>query len=160
MSFGIFNSPKKRTKKFDFTTMVLQFKLFSFFFCENWRHQTDILKLTDLYLTHSLSGLYFSLGASLILKNDDTMVRVEPIVTILSVEREIYDAFISRLQLKSLQFQSFFFGIFSCWHFVITHFFTTLSSKNGPKCFWLGKSSVWQTSKNILQKVKIISCFI
>ena len=66
------------------------------------------------------------------------MVRVEPIVTILSVEREIYDAFISRLQLKSLQFQSFF----------------------GPKWFWLGESSVLQTSKNILQKVKIISCFI
>ena len=43
------------------------------------------------------------------------MVRVEPflsIVIILSVEREIYEAFISRLQLKSLQFQSFFSELF------------------------------------------------
>ena len=31
--FGIFNSPKKRLKKFDFTTMVPQVKLFSFVFC-------------------------------------------------------------------------------------------------------------------------------
>ena len=30
--FGIFNSPKKRTKKFDFTTMVPQVELFSFVF--------------------------------------------------------------------------------------------------------------------------------
>ena len=30
--FGIFNSPKKRTKKFSFTTMVTQVKLFSFVF--------------------------------------------------------------------------------------------------------------------------------
>ena len=30
--FGIFNSPKKRTKEFDFTTMVPQVKLFSFVF--------------------------------------------------------------------------------------------------------------------------------
>ena len=48
-SFGIFKSPKKGTKKIDFTTMVPQVKLFSFFFWENWRHQKDILKLTDLY---------------------------------------------------------------------------------------------------------------
>ena len=33
--FGIFNSPKKRTKKFDFTTIVPQVKLVSFVFCEN-----------------------------------------------------------------------------------------------------------------------------
>ena len=33
--FGIFNSPKKRTKKFDFTTMVFQVELFSFVFWEN-----------------------------------------------------------------------------------------------------------------------------
>ena len=33
--FGIFNSPKKQTKKFDFTTMVSQVKLFSFIFWEN-----------------------------------------------------------------------------------------------------------------------------
>jgi hypothetical protein len=34
--FGIFNSPKKRMKEFDFTTMVPQIKLFSFlFFLEN-----------------------------------------------------------------------------------------------------------------------------
>ena len=36
--FDIFNSPKKRTKKFDFTTMVPQVELFSFVFWENWRH--------------------------------------------------------------------------------------------------------------------------
>ena len=46
--FGIFNSPKKRTKKFNFTTMVPQVELFSFVFWENWRHQKDISKLTDL----------------------------------------------------------------------------------------------------------------
>ena len=33
--FGIFNSPKKRTKKFDFTTMVPQVELFLFTFWEN-----------------------------------------------------------------------------------------------------------------------------
>ena len=37
--FGIFNSPKKRTKKFDFTTIVPQVELFSFVFWENLRHQ-------------------------------------------------------------------------------------------------------------------------
>ena len=46
--FGIFNSPKKQTKKFNFTTMVPQVELFSFFFWENWRHKKDISKLTDL----------------------------------------------------------------------------------------------------------------
>ena len=46
--FGIFNSPKKRTKKFDFTTMVPQVELFSFVFWENSRYQKDISKLTDL----------------------------------------------------------------------------------------------------------------
>ena len=38
-------------KKFDFTTMVPQVELFSFVFWENWRHQKDISKLTDLYDT-------------------------------------------------------------------------------------------------------------
>ena len=33
--FGIFNSPKKRTKKFDFTTMVPLVELLSFVFWEN-----------------------------------------------------------------------------------------------------------------------------
>ena len=33
--FGIFNSPKKRMKKFDFTTMVPQVELFLFVFWEN-----------------------------------------------------------------------------------------------------------------------------
>ena len=46
--FGIFNSPKKRMKKFNFTTMVPQVDLFSFMFWENRRHQKDISKLTDL----------------------------------------------------------------------------------------------------------------
>ena len=32
--FGILNSPKKRTKKFDFTTMIPQVDLFSFVFWE------------------------------------------------------------------------------------------------------------------------------
>ena len=36
--FGIFNFPKKRTKKFDFTTVVPQVELSSFVFWENWRH--------------------------------------------------------------------------------------------------------------------------
>ena len=33
--FGVFNSPKKRTKKFDFTTIVPQVEMFSFVFWEN-----------------------------------------------------------------------------------------------------------------------------
>ena len=33
--FGIFNSPKKRTRKLDFTTMVPQVELFSFVFGDN-----------------------------------------------------------------------------------------------------------------------------
>ena len=33
--FGVFNSPKKQTKKFDFTTMVTQVELFLFVFWEN-----------------------------------------------------------------------------------------------------------------------------
>ena len=53
--FGIFNSPKKKMKKNDFTTMVPQVELFSFIFWENWRHQKDISKLTDLYLVKGLS---------------------------------------------------------------------------------------------------------
>ena len=51
---GIFNYPKKRTKNFNFTTMVLQVELFSFVFWENWRNQKDISKLTDLYWEHSV----------------------------------------------------------------------------------------------------------
>ena len=47
----LFGSIFKRTKKFDFTTKVPQVELFfSFVFWENWRHQKDISKLTDLYL--------------------------------------------------------------------------------------------------------------
>ena len=48
MTYGIFNSPKK-TKKFNFTTMVSQVELFLFFLWENWRHQKDVSKLNDLY---------------------------------------------------------------------------------------------------------------
>ena len=33
--YGVLNSPKKRTKKIDSTTMVTQVKLFSFVFGEN-----------------------------------------------------------------------------------------------------------------------------
>ena len=33
--FGIFNSAKKRTENFDFTTMVPQVELFSFVFWKN-----------------------------------------------------------------------------------------------------------------------------
>ena len=33
--FGIFNSPKKRTKQFDFTTLAPQVELFLFVFWEN-----------------------------------------------------------------------------------------------------------------------------
>ena len=46
--FGIFNSHKKQTKKFDFITMVPKVKFISFIFWENLRHQKDISKLTDL----------------------------------------------------------------------------------------------------------------
>ena len=46
--FCIFNSPKKRTKKFNSTTMEPQVELFLFVFCENCRHQKDISKLTDI----------------------------------------------------------------------------------------------------------------
>ena len=46
--FGIFNSPKRQTKKFDFITMVPQVELFSFIFWENWRHHKYISKLRDL----------------------------------------------------------------------------------------------------------------
>ena len=52
--FVIFNSSEKWTKKFDFTTPVPQVKLCLFFFGENWRHQKDISKLTDLYHTTAL----------------------------------------------------------------------------------------------------------
>ena len=45
--YGILNSPKKLTKKLNFTTTVPQVKLFLFVFLENWRHQKDISKLTD-----------------------------------------------------------------------------------------------------------------
>ena len=41
--FSIFNSPKKRKKKFDFTTMVPQVELFSFVFWENWRPKKKFL---------------------------------------------------------------------------------------------------------------------
>ena len=46
--FGIFNSPKKWTKKFNFNPTVTQVELFSFVFWENGRHQKYISKLTDL----------------------------------------------------------------------------------------------------------------
>ena len=46
--FGILNSPKKWTKKFDFTTMYLRLTCFRSFFGRNQRHQKDISKLTDL----------------------------------------------------------------------------------------------------------------
>ena len=49
MSFWYLHAPQKRRKTFDFTTMVPQVELFSFVFWENWRHQKDISKLTDLY---------------------------------------------------------------------------------------------------------------
>ena len=50
--FTIFNYPKKLAKKVDFTTVwyVPQVELFSFDFWENWRHQRDISKLTDIFL--------------------------------------------------------------------------------------------------------------
>ena len=51
--------PKKRTKKFDSTTMVSQVELFSFVFWENWRHQKDISKLTDFRRTNKLGRNIF-----------------------------------------------------------------------------------------------------
>ena len=47
---GIFNSSNKQTKKFDLTTMALQVELFLFIFQNNWKHQKDISKFTDLSL--------------------------------------------------------------------------------------------------------------
>ena len=43
-----FNSPKKRTKKFCPSRLGQKFEFSSSFFWENWRHQNDISKLTDL----------------------------------------------------------------------------------------------------------------
>ena len=48
--WGTSISSKKRTNKFDFTTMIPQVDLFSFVFWKNWRLQKTISKLTDLYL--------------------------------------------------------------------------------------------------------------
>ena len=81
-----------------------------------------------IYTTHSLSGLYFSLGASQILKNDDTMVRVEPflsIVIILSVERNLWGIYFPTATVI-ITFSILLFGIFSYWHFFITHPFLQL----------------------------------
>ena len=48
--FGIFKSPKKGTKKFDVTCKYgASSQIVSFVFWENWRHQKNISKLTDLY---------------------------------------------------------------------------------------------------------------
>ena len=46
--FGILDSSKKRTKKFDLATMIPQVDLFSFVFWKNLKTQKDISKLTDL----------------------------------------------------------------------------------------------------------------
>ena len=48
--FGIFNSPKKRMKKFNFTTMIPQVDLFSFVFLEEIE---DTKKTFRNYLTFS-----------------------------------------------------------------------------------------------------------
>ena len=57
--FAMLNSSKKTNKKLDFTTVIPQLVVlilgyamgrivFGRFFWKNWRHQKDILKLTDL----------------------------------------------------------------------------------------------------------------
>jgi hypothetical protein len=46
--FGVLNSSKKQTKKFDLTTMISQVEFFLFVFWKNSKHRKDILKLTDL----------------------------------------------------------------------------------------------------------------
>ena len=46
--FGILNSSKNRTQKFDLTTVIPQLDWFSLDFGRIWRHQKDISKLTDL----------------------------------------------------------------------------------------------------------------
>ena len=53
--FGIFNCPKKQTKKFNFTIMVPKVKLFLFVFWENWRHQKDISILNRHRKCNSIS---------------------------------------------------------------------------------------------------------
>ena len=40
--YGFSDSSKKRTKKFDFRTIILQIELFSFIFWKNLGHQKDI----------------------------------------------------------------------------------------------------------------------
>ena len=62
MSFWSFQFSQKTNKKFNFTTtMVPQVELFSFYFWENWRHQKDISKLTDLYLSHQIQQPFLKL---------------------------------------------------------------------------------------------------
>ena len=48
-NYGILNSSKKRTNKFDFTVMIPQINFFLFVIVGGkLRHQKDIFKLTDL----------------------------------------------------------------------------------------------------------------
>ena len=65
--FGLFNSPKKLTKKFDFTTMVPQVKLFSFVFLGelktpkrhfeiNWPLAHEVRKVDTAALWDSKTG--------------------------------------------------------------------------------------------------------
>ena len=65
MSFCIFNSPKKWTKKKS-TLLLWYLKLncFCSFFWDNWRHQKGISKITDLYMwcsAFSLAICYYSI---------------------------------------------------------------------------------------------------
>ena len=48
--FVVFNSLKNRTKNFCPSRLGQKFEFSSSFFLENWRHQRDISKLTDIYL--------------------------------------------------------------------------------------------------------------
>ena len=51
--FGILNSPKKQTKKFDFTTIIPQVNLFSFIFWEKLKTPKRHFKVNcplELYL--------------------------------------------------------------------------------------------------------------
>ena len=53
--FGILNSPKKRTKKFSFTTIAPQVDLFSFLVWKKLNSPKGFSKFTDLYLACQLT---------------------------------------------------------------------------------------------------------
>ena len=73
--FGFFNYLKKRTKNFCPSRLGQKFEFSSSLFWENWRHQKDISKLTDLQLQKApdfwqIHGTYSSLRRHIYLMLD------------------------------------------------------------------------------------------